>query len=414
MDPSWPWAPITKGRRSPVLEILLEGPLSRAELARRLDLSPATLTRLTRPHIDSGLLTEMGAAHDPNSRGSRPLDLVSSTHHFIGVRVTENDVHAVVTDLRCTLIDAIHRPLTSRTPPDVARTVADMAGTLTARTPAVRRLGMCLGGLTEHGRTILRAPFLGWTEPVPLADMLEEATALPTTVDNDLLALTRAEHWFGIGRHHDHFAVITIGTGIGYGLVANDTVIESTDAGVGLIEHFPLDPYGPTCRAGHRGCASAMLSMPSIQARAALALQRSVSYADVLDLAHQSHPAAVAIITEAGRALGRLIAAVANLTMAHTILVTGEGSRLVDTAREHVDAAVNADRDPAAQPLSIVVQPMQADEWARGAAVSSLRAYIAMSSATSQQPGRKLTRTNNSASRGGSNGLFGTGGGPAR
>ena len=68
--------------------------------------------------------------------------------------------------------------------------------------------------------------------------------------------------------------------------------------------------------------------------RAALALQQSISYDDVLDLAQQSHPAALAIITEAGRALGRLIAAVANLTMAHTILVTGEGSRLAETVRD--------------------------------------------------------------------------------
>ena len=143
-----------------MLEILLEGPLSRAELARRLDLSPATLTPAHQTSHRQRLLTEMGAGYDPTGRGSRPLDLVSSTDHFIGVRVTENHVHAVVTDLRGSLIDAIHQPLTSRTPPVVARTVADMAGTMMARTPAIRRLGVCLGGLTEHGRTVLRAPFL--------------------------------------------------------------------------------------------------------------------------------------------------------------------------------------------------------------------------------------------------------------
>src|SRR5207245_3311333 len=95
--PTTSWTPRTAARQHPVaLEILLHGPVSRGELARRLDLSPASLTRLTRPLLDSGLIAEAANHHEPRTgRPRRPLDVVSTPHHFIGVKLTGDDAHAV-------------------------------------------------------------------------------------------------------------------------------------------------------------------------------------------------------------------------------------------------------------------------------------------------------------------------------
>jgi predicted NBD/HSP70 family sugar kinase len=223
---------------------------------------------------------------------------------------------------------------------------------------------------------VVRAPFLEWAKPVPLASMLEKATGLPTVLENDILALTRAQHWFGAARGCGHFAVVTIGAGVGCGLVVHDAIVESPDAGLGLVGHYPLDRLGPVCFAGHRGCAAALLTIGSIEARVSVGLQRFVNYDECLDLARQGNAVATAVLTESGSALGHLVAAVANLTMARKIILTGDGIRLAVVAREAVVEAARRDRDPLAEPLDIDIQQTGFDEWARGAAATAIQAYV--------------------------------------
>jgi peroxiredoxin family protein/TusA-related sulfurtransferase/rhodanese-related sulfurtransferase len=80
-----------------------------------------------------------------------------------------------------------------------------------------------VGALTRGG-VVVDAPFLGWHD-VDLRALVEERTGIPTVVDNDLVALTECEHWFGAGRGLDRFAVVTLGAGVGYGLVVNGGIV---------------------------------------------------------------------------------------------------------------------------------------------------------------------------------------------
>lgn len=372
-----PWAPLNGPTRAVALEVLLRGPLSRSELARRLDLSPASLTRLTRPLLDAGLMFE---AETPSpgraGRPSRPLEVVADRHHFVGVNLTADDATAVATNLRAEVVASRRRTLPARDPDAVVATIAGLAASLREEVAPVASLGVSLGGHVRDHDVVTRAPFLGWGEEVPLADALTEATGLPTIVDNDLLALTRAEHWFGIGRRFERFAVLTIGASVGYGLVVHDRIVDSPDAGVGLVGHYPLDPLGPPCPEGHRGCANAMLSIPSIEFRISTGLARTVEYDEALALAADGHPVATSVIAESGRALGRLLAAIANLTMSPMILVTGEGSKLATVASEAVTAGARQDRDPHASQVRFEVQPVDFGNHARGAAVAALQASV--------------------------------------
>jgi predicted NBD/HSP70 family sugar kinase len=375
--PTAPWSPQTGARHSVALEILLHGPLSRSELARRLDLSPASLTRLTKPLLDSGLIVEASNHVEPRSgRPTRPLEVVASSHHFVGIKLTGDDAHAVATSLRAEVLARKTVRLPSRHPDAVVALVADLVGTVARDVPRVSGLGVCLGGLATERGVVAHAPFLDWTEPVPLAAMLERAIGLPTVVGNDVMALTRAEHWFGAARGCRHFALVTVGAGVGCGLVVHDEIVESTDAGLGLVGHHPLDPFGPLCDMGHHGCAAAMLTIGSIEARASVALQRSVSYEECLDLATRGDIAATRVISESGRALGRLIAAVANIALARKIILSGEGMRLAVVARDAVAEGIRLDRHPFAEPLETEVHLTDFDEWARGAAATAIQNFV--------------------------------------
>lgn len=368
--------PLAGAARSIAMEVLLRGPVSRSELARRLDLSPATLTRVTRPLIDRGLLVEADTERDGRTgRPSKPLDIAPDSHHFVGINLTGDEATAVVTNLRAEVLASERAPLEDRDPDAVVATVAALVDDLRHRAPGVAGLSISLGGHVDDHRTVTRAPFLGWPGAVELADLAQAATGLPCVVDNDLLALTRAEHWFGIGREVDRFAIITTGASVGYGLVVHDEIVDSPDAGIGLVGHYPLDPFGPPCPDGHRGCANSMLSIPSITSSVTVGLGRPVTYDECLDLALADDPVAVAIVTASGRALGRLIAATANLTMTTTVVVTGEGSRLADTASRAVHEGISTDRDPRATPITLDVQPVDFTKHARGAAVTAIQQF---------------------------------------
>jgi predicted NBD/HSP70 family sugar kinase len=222
---------------------------------------------------------------------------------------------------------------------------------------------------------VTRAPFLGWRD-VALADLVEAAVGVPVTVENDVTALTTAEQWFGAVRGTPAFAVVTIGAGVGYGLVMHDRVVATPDSGLGLGGHLPLDPNGPMCIDGHPGCSTAMLSIPSISNQFGIALGREVDYDEVLASAAEGHPLAVAITSAAGRALGRMMAMIANIAMVDTIVLAGEGVALWNIVGDVAMAALVTDRDPEAAPVEVHVDEAGFDSWARGAAAVAIQTAL--------------------------------------
>jgi len=371
-----PWTHDGGASLAVALEVLIHGPISRTEIARRLDLSAGSLTRLSTPLIDSGLLVEVGERTDGRAgRPSRLLDVVPASRHFIGMKLTADEVLGVVTDLRATVLDSVAVRLESRDPAAVVETIAAVARTLSAGVDSVTALGVGIGGLVGANGLVRSAPFLEWAD-VPLGALLEEGTGLPTVVDNDLVAFTEYEHWFGAGRGVDDFAVLTLGAGIGFGLVIHDEIVVSDDSGIGLVGHWPLDPFGPVCPSGHRGCAKSVLEQGAIISNVSAALGRTVDYDEAMSLAAEGEPAARRLVDDAGRGLGALLAAIANLTTPELIVLGGEGVGLVEVARAAIDDGIAQHRDPRATPLTLISTPGDNTEWCRGAAVLAIQRYV--------------------------------------
>ncbi|MDN4478552.1 ROK family transcriptional regulator [Demequina sp. SYSU T00039] len=358
--------------------ILVHGPVSRTELASRLSLSQSTMTRAVKPLIDRGLVHETSEALEGPGRPSRPLVGAPGDRLYGGAKLTGDEVFAVVTDMLANEVAAEKRDLTSHEPAEVARDVASLLLEL-AGGRALVGVGVSLGGSAADGSTVDRAPFLGWRH-VAFGPLVEAEVRAPVVIDNDLSALTAGEHWFGEARGLEDFAVVTIGAGIGLGMVRHDRVVRTRDMGLGLAGHIPLDPSGPRCFAGHRGCSTALVTIPSIVAQASIGLQRTVTFGEVLDLAREGEPVCAEIIASAARGVGRLLGLVANLAMVETIVLSGEGLAVLDVAGEAMRAQLDEDRDPDAHPLDLRLDRSGFSRWARGAATvaiqSSLRGLV--------------------------------------
>jgi predicted NBD/HSP70 family sugar kinase len=355
-------------------EVIIHGPISRTDLGRRLGLSPASLTRLSKPFLDRGLFIETTEQQGATGRPAKPLDIRLDGQRFIGIKLTAESAFGVLTDLRASALSQLERGLPAHDVDSVVSVIATIVDELSDGAQ-ISGVGISIGGNVADERTVTRAPFLGWRK-VPLASQVEAVIGIPVTVENDVTALTTAEQWFGLVRGKPSFAVLTIGAGVGYGLVMHNRVITTQDSGLGLGGHLPLDRNGPMCMEGHRGCSTAMLSIPSICAQLGIALGREVTYDEVLTLSAEGHPLASSITTAAGRSLGRLIATIANVAMVETIVLSGEGIDLWDAIGDVARASLTADRDPDASPVTVHVDTAGFVAWARGAAAVAIQTAV--------------------------------------
>ncbi|MFG1968768.1 ROK family protein [Nonomuraea fuscirosea] len=389
------WDALPDAARSIVKELIIHGPQSRTALAKTLHLSTGSLTRLTKPMVDAGLLVEGEVVHDPvNGRPTRPLDVAAAEHRFLGIKLTSDRVHAVVTDLRAEVIAARDEPIADHDPEAVCRQAKRLLDDLSGERPAGRsdgrsdggRAGATVGaGVTVGGNArasaqvggepLVDAPFLGWSQ-VELAPLMERALGVPCVVKNDVAALAHQHHWFGPGRGLRDFALITIGAGIGYALIVHDHLVAATEADLGMFGHLVLDASGPMCPEGHRGCAAAYLSSWSVEATAGQGLRRAVTYDEVLRLAAAGDRVCRSVVREAAGALGRLIAHVATVSMVKTVVLAGEGVELARLAADDLDRALTADRRGVPGSVDVVVEADDFREWARGGAVVAIQSFV--------------------------------------
>ncbi|MFE0510017.1 ROK family protein [Streptomyces sp. NPDC058964] len=377
--PAVSWPPLSPGERSVAIEVLVHGPLSRTALARRLDLSPGSLTRLTKPLIESGLLVEVPEAGAPaevrQGRPSQPLDVVAESRAFLGFKITSDRAYAVVTTLRSEVVARLDRPLTTHEPAEVADGLGEMTAWLAARFPALAGIGIGVGGHVRDRAVVADSPFLGWRD-VPLAALVRERTGLPVVVENDVAALVEAETWFGAGRGLDRFAVLTIGAGIGYGLVLGGRRVPFAEQDRGFGHHWIIDPHGPLTPEGERGSAVSLLTIPSIRYQIRAATGGDATYEEILARAAEGEPMAARVIGEAARALGTLVAQIANFAMPQRILLAGEGVGLMDVAGAVVERTVRDRRHPLADPVALVTKVSDFHDWARGAAVLAIQVLV--------------------------------------
>ncbi len=363
--------------------VLSQGPLTRLEVARRAGLSAAAVTKAVRPLIEAGYLVEDADAQAPPALG-RPANLVrvdGGRALFVGIKVTGDEIIGVLTDLCCRISVARHTSLTSRDLTAVLAAVADVVQELRIEADGfgapVLGVGIAVSGDVDRGEgTVRYSPFLEWHD-VPLAELAAVTTGLPVTVDNDVRALTVAEQWFGAGAGLSDFAVVTVGAGIGCGLVVHGRVVAGAHGVAGEIGHVTVDPSGPRCHCGNRGCVEAIAADAAILRRIREATGVEVAdTAEAVRLAHSGVAAAREAYARAGEAIGRGIATVANLLGPERVIISGEGLAAYDLFAEQIRDAFTAAAFGSAARCDVQTRPLTFEEWARGAAATAIQSFI--------------------------------------
>jgi len=355
--------------------------IARADLARLTGLSAPTVTGITAELIEAGLVFEKETGD--SSGGRRPIRLAINPRggFVIGIKVMEQHAIGTLADLEASVLckEIVH--FESTEPGHIATALVVLVKALSTSMviPSDKLLGVGVGlaGIVDNEKGVLRqSPFFGWHD-VPFHDLLRQKLSVPVYIDNDVNTFTLAEKWFGCGEGIDNFLCITVGRGVGMGIVANGQFYRGKSGGAGEFGHIVVDPEGIPCHCGKRGCLETIVGETGLLCAARQLVPEFADLADVdqlVALAEGGHPSAQKVLSGAGQTLGQEVANLVNIFNPELILISGEGVRYGIWFFEAVQGAIARHAmSGLQQDVTIRIEPWGDDVWARGAASLVLR-----------------------------------------
>ncbi|GAA5197528.1 ROK family transcriptional regulator [Rugosimonospora acidiphila] len=379
-------------------------PCSRADIAASTGLNKATVSSLVGELIDRRLLRETGLTERRIGRPATMIVLDGAPYAAIGLDVTADHLTAVAMDLGGEQLLAWRRSLNGRGAP-ASRSVAAIAAL--ARRALARMheqgrqvLGLTVGvaGLVDPAGVVRRATGLDWRD-VPLREPLTRALGQPTfpvTVENGANLAALAEYRYGPYAGTPDLAFLHGEAGVAAGIVTGGRLLRGAGGYAGEIGHLTVDPEGPECDCGRRGCLQAVASVEALIRRQSGSGQGGSglggsgqsgpgqggsepdadlepAVADAVRRARAQEPAALAALHEGGRRLGQGVAVLANLVNPGVVILGGYyvplAPWILPTAAEELDRLVVAPSPPG---VRLVASALGHDAAAIGGAAAVL------------------------------------------
>jgi N-acetylglucosamine repressor len=355
------------------------GSISRAELARQSQLSAPTVSAIVSRLLERGIIIETTTA--PSSGGRPPvlLSVDPKAGYVVGIKLRGDGLTTVVCDLEAQIVssgesyvrlvgdpmaalDAIER--------ETRRALRDAA------VPASKVLGVGVGlsGIIDSRAGVCRFSHLLQWRDVELAEPLRRRMGLPVWVENDVNTLAVAEKWAGDAHAARDFITLSVGRGIGLGIVIDRSLYRGAHGAGGEFGHMIVEPSGPKCECGRFGCLEALVGEGALRRRVSERKGYDVSREELLLLVDMADTPTIDVIENAGRKLGLAVANVVTLLNPELLIICGEGTAL---GAAFIEPIVNAVRDQTfaglGRHLEIKVQSWGDEAWAVGAATLVLR-----------------------------------------
>lgn len=370
------------------------GPQSRADIARTLDISPATVTQVTRDLISRGLLEELATTPSQGGRPARLLGLADTSEGrpvAIGAKVSDSHVNVVTVDLTGNVLTSSEHPFASSDPDALDQLGRLLLAEIDSTSGTLLGVGVGLpGSVDTQASGHVEAPTLGWRNS-RVGARLRAVLGVPVLVENDVNTLAVAESLYGIGQRHSSYVVVTIGRGVGCGIVVDGAIYRGSRGGAGEIGHIPVTTDGPLCGCGNHGCLEAHVGEDALVTRALTAgiIGPDGTHADLVSAAFAGDVRAAEVFFEAGAVLGRALAGVVHTVDPEIVLLLGEGMAAWPYWQRGFEEAFRAHLMPSRRSLLYVTESWADEKWALGAASLVLSSPFDSAGATGDQ-GRRV------------------------
>jgi predicted NBD/HSP70 family sugar kinase/biotin operon repressor len=335
-----------------VVEALRErGTASRAEIARHTGLSRSTVSSLVADLQAHGLVVDHPDSETlPSMPTGRPPTLLALDHSVgavLGIDFGHDRVLAAVSDLsRTILAETVRDADVDNRAEDAldlgAELVEDLLEEVGLDRADVIGVGVALSGPIDHQRGAVHETSIlpGWAGLEVVAEMSRRLGGLPVHLDNDANLGALAEVTLGAGREARNALYVMISSGIGAGLIIDGRPYRGNRGMAGEIGHVLVDETGPICRCGNRGCLETYVSGPALAELLRSSRGSELTVNEIVRLAHQGDAGCSRAIADAGRVLGRVVAAICNIFNPEMVVVGGDlgeaGDLLLDPMREAV------------------------------------------------------------------------------
>ena len=325
------------------------GTASRSDLARMTGLSRSTVTTLVSDLQGRGLIVEHADARvEPTGRGRPPvfLRLDAAAGSALGVDFGHRHVRVAVADLSsAVLAERFVEMDVDDVPEEALDAAAELAADVLTEAGVARSrvigAGMALSAPIDRHKGVVGSTVLPSWAGIQAGEELSRRLEVPVELDNDANLGALAEISFGAGRGLADVVYVMMSSGVGAGLVLGGRLYHGASGIAGELGHIQAQPEGAMCRCGSRGCLETVASTGAL-----LALLRPTHGADLtlhglLDLVAEGDLAALRVVNDAGRAVGRAVADLCNYLNPAAIIVGGDlspaGDPLLDGVREEID-----------------------------------------------------------------------------
>ena len=270
----------------------------------------------------------------------------------VGVDVGGTKIAAGVVSPEGKILDEVRYP-TPHSPGPLVETIA-RAILEVGDAPEVGGVCLAVPGLVlAQENKVVFSPNLSAVEGIPLKEELEPRIGRPLTIENDGNAAAWGEFRFGVGSEADHLVFVTLGTGIGGGVITHGVLMRGAQGSGGELGHVTVQATGPRCACGNHGCLEALASGSAIGRRARelavenpgsalgrLATRRQILGEDVTRLARDGDKVALSVLEEVGKWLGVGLAGFVNIFNPEVVAVGGgameAGELILEAARREV------------------------------------------------------------------------------
>ncbi|ABY92056.1 ROK family transcriptional regulator [Thermoanaerobacter sp. X514] len=320
-------------------EIRMNGPISRTDISKNLNLGLSTVTNIVEELESQNLVHEVGEADSTGGRKPILLEFNYNYGYIIGIKIEENNLIFALTNLKSEIIEKRVVPFKKGTNSNtVLNMVVENIEKLITKIPYNKNLmgiGVAVSGLVDQQKgKLIYSGMLNWSN-VEIGNILENKFNVPVYIDNDVNAYTLAELWYGHGRELNNFIVVTYGSGIGSGIVINKKLYTGDFGGAGEIGHMVLVAEGRKCECGQRGCLEAYASEDFIvdyirdnikmYSESKIDLTEDLSIEKVYEYAKEGDMLAIDVLRLSAKYLGYGLLSVINLLNPSTIILAGEG-----------------------------------------------------------------------------------------
>lgn len=353
------------------------GPLSRAQLARDLGLSGPTLTQATRYLMELGLIAELDQSPSTGGRPATLLGLVAGAGKVMGVKLADDHLFGICVDLESQVQFSFQEKFEARG----EQAIDVLAEILLKHSRRVKGqllgIGVGLPGVvSQKDLSTTTSVMLGWNQ-VKLGEILSKRLKTPVLCENDVNTLAISESLYGRGKDISNLLTITIGRGIGSGIILNGELYAGTH-GAGEIGHVKVVGNKLRCECGNTGCLETIASDPSILkiARASKFIPPKAGMEELWKVARANKSIATKCFKEPAQQLGIAIANVINVFGPELVVVSGEGSDGWDIWEQWLVDSIRDNVVPTLSSFDIEVDPWDDAKWASGAIALVMQATL--------------------------------------